>query len=335
MKSGYRIILIGVTVIIILAMVTIAGWFLIKQPPLIIQGEVEATQIKVGSKIAGRIKVLHVKEGEHVKKGQLLVTIDSPEIEAKLVQVAAAEKAAKAQRKKAFKGTREERIRSSKNVWKKAQTATDLAQKTFNRIERLYADGVIPAQKRDESEAGLKAARQTEEAARATYEMAVKGVRKEDKDAAAAMAEKASGAVSEVKAYLQETRLVAPIKSEVTGIIAESGELISPGYPIVTLVDLGDVWITFNLRENLLSKIRMGSILQARFPALGNREIVLKVNYITALGDYATWRATKTSGDFDLKTFEVRAAPVKPLCGLRPGMSAIVNWEEVPQNQSE
>ncbi len=322
----------GIAVIAILAMVTIAGWFLIKPPPLVIQGEVEATQIMVASKISGRIGRLHIREGDPVKKGQLLVTIDSPEVEAKLTQATAAEKAADAQQKKVYKGAREEEIRFARNIWQKTKAATDLAQKTFNRIDRLYGDGVIPAQKWDEAEAKLKAARQTEEAAKATYEMAVKGAREEDKDTATALAEKASGAVSEVKAYLEETRLIAPINSEVSGIIAEPGELISPGYPIVTLVDLDDVWITFNLREDLLSKIKMGSVLPARFPALGNREIALKVNYITALGDYATWRATKTSGDFDLKTFEIRAVPVKTVSGLRPGMSAIVTWEKVSQN---
>lgn len=330
MKRKVRIGLICTGLMCILVMLIISGWFLLKPQPLIVQGEVEATQIRVASKIVGRVEAVHVDEGESVKKGQHLVTLDSPEILAKLAQATAARNAADAQQKKAYSGTRIEKIQSAFNFWKKAEVGVDLAQKTYNRVKRLYADGVVPAQKLDETEAQLKAAKETAAAARATYDMAVAGARKEDKEAAAAMVDRASGVVSEVEAYLKETNLISPLDGEIVSIIAEPGELISPGYPIITIVDLEDIWVTFNLREDLLSSIRMGSILTARFPALGNQELRLKINYISALGDYATWRATKTSGDFDLKTFEVRAVPLKPAPGLRPGMSAIVTWNQSP-----
>lgn len=327
MKIISNKLLISLFVLLVIGVYTLAGYFIISPEPLIVQGEVEASQIRVSSKIAGRVEALHVQEGAGVDKGQLLVTIESPEIEAKLKQAKAAKKAAAAQKTKADRGTRKEKIISARNMWQKARAAEELAEKTFNRVADLYQNGVLPAQKMDESRAVYIAAERSTEAAKALYDMAVRGARQEDKTSAEAMMNKAEGAVDEVEAYLKETKLKAPLKSEVAGIVPGVGELVTPGFPIVTLVDLNDVWVTFNLREDLLSDIRMGSFVRAKFPALNNREIKLKINYITALGQYATWHATKASGDFDLKTFEVRARPMRKIAGLRPGMSALVVWK--------
>jgi len=315
--------------LIALVMITTTGWYIAKPRPLMIQGEVEATEINVAAKISGRIETFFAKAGMSVQAGECLATLDSPELRAKLEQAKAAQKAARAQNEKALRGTRTEQIRTAYNMWQTAKASSDLALKTHRRISRLYDDGVVPAQTRDETEAKLTAAQKSTAAARASYEMALAGARQEDKNAAQALSEKASGAVSEMEVYMAETRLVAPIAGEVVDIIAERGELISPGYPIVRLVDLDDIWVTFNLREDLLAPIRMGTPFHATIPALGNRKIALTVSYISPLGDFATWRATKTSGDFDLKTFEVRAVPDESLRGLRPGMSAIVNWNDI------
>jgi HlyD family secretion protein len=182
----------------------------------------------------------------------------------------------------------------------------------------------VPAQKRDEAEAQWQSASKTAEAARASYDMAIAGARTEDKSAATAQASQAAGAVAEVNAHLHETSLYAPVDGQIVDLLCDPGEMVSPGFPTVSIVDLSDAWLTFNVREDLLAHIRMGDVISARIPALGNRLIKAKVNYISALGDFATWRATKTSGDFDLKTFEVRLTPVEAVEGLRPGMSAIV-----------
>jgi HlyD family secretion protein len=319
-KSMYVMlaVLAGVT------MFALAGWFLLKQPPLIIQGEVDAIQTEVASKLFGRVAAVHVKKGEYVKKGQLLVTLDSPEIRAKMAQATAAQKYAGAQRDKAFNGPRKEEVRSAQYTWQKAKAAADLADKTFRRIDRLQADGVVPAQKRDEAEAQRQSASRTTEAAKASYDMALAGARSEDRIAATAQANQAAGAVAEVGANIRETSLYAPVDGQIVDVLCDPGELVSPGFPTVSIVDLRDVWLTFNVREDLLADIRMGDIINARIPAFGNRSIKVKVNYISALGEFATWRATKTSGDFDLKTFEIRLVPVAPSEGLRPGMSAIV-----------
>lgn len=316
-----------IMVLVGLAVAGSAAWLLAMKPaPLVVQGEVDATRIDVASKVAGRVSEVYVSRGSRVEKGQPLFVIDSPEVRAKMRQAQAAVKGANAQLTKANHGAREEVVRAARNIWRQAEAVLELARKTHARVEKLHADGVLPAQKLDEAVAKLEAARQGAEAARAAYEMADNGAREEDKEAARALVGKAAGALAEVEAWEEETRLLAPRAAEVSDIVVDPGELAATGCPVVTLVDLSDVWVTFNLREDLLATIRMGSLLHARIPALGDKEVVLRVNHIAALGAFATWHATKATGDFDMKTFEVRAVPQEAVDGLRPGMSAIVNW---------
>ncbi len=327
MKKSKSLI-IGAIVFVVLLFLIYTVWVISTPLPLEIQGEVEATQINVASKLVGRIDSLAVKRGETVLKGDLLYVVSSPEIEAKLEQAQAVKQAAQATRDKAQTGAREEDIVAAYNIYLKAQAAAEFAEKSFERISNLFAEGVVPEQKRDETETQMKAAQRTAEAAKATWEMAKNGARIEDKDAAEALLLQAEGVISEVQAYLKERYITAPISGEIANIIAESGELVSSGLPVVSIVDLTDIWVTFNIREDLLANIKMGTEFDAKFPALGGQSIKLKVSYITVLGSYATWNATKTAGDFDMKTFEVRATPVEKVENLRPGMSAIVNWEQ-------
>jgi HlyD family secretion protein len=322
----------------ILALVIFLVYSLIvinRPKPLEVQGEVDATQIKVASKIIGRIDSLPIHKGDDVKKGQFLFSLKSPEIEAKLEQAQAALAGAKAQNNKAITGAEKEDIEAAHDAYLKAEAAVDLAHKTFNRLNNLYKEGVIPGQKKDEAETQLKAATETANAANEIWLKAQKGTRSEDKETAKALVDKAQAMINEVQSYLTETNIYAPINGEVSDIIAESGELINAGYPVVTIVDLKDCWVTFNLREDLLAAIKMGSIFSAKFPALNNKTVMLKVSYIHPLGTFATWNATKTSGDFDMKTFEVHARPLETIEGLRPGMSALVDWKEVKKGSGK
>ena len=328
-RKGNLLAAIGIGALIIFLIYSI--WTLSRPAPLEVQGEVEATQVKVASKIVGRIDSLAIHKGDAIKKGQLLFTLKSPEIEAKLAQAHAALKGAKAQNSKAIAGADVEDIQAAFDNYMKAQATFELADKTFDRVDNLFKEGVLPAQKRDEAETQFKAARETASAAKAIWEKAKKGTRIEDKEAAISMVDRAEGAIREIESYINETYIYAPIDGEVSNIIAESGELVAAGYPIVTIMKLDDIWITFNLREDLLASIRKGSIFTAKFPALGNKEIVLKVTYINALGSFATWNATKNTGDFDMKTFEVHAVPVQKISGLRPGMSALVDWKKIKE----
>ncbi len=293
--------------------------------PDLVQGEVEATQVDVSAKIPGRLAEVLVEIGQRVKKGEALVRLASPEITAKLDQAAAARAAASAQREKADHGARQEEIRAAEGQWQRAEAAAALAKTTWERLERLNRDGVVPAQRRDEAEASWKAAHAASEAAKAVYDMALAGARREDREAAAAVVRQAQGAVSEMEAYLGETTLVAPRDGEVSARNVEPGELTAAGYPVLTLVDLGDAWVVFNLREDRLAGLRVGDHLAARIPALG-REVELRVTTLAPLADFATWRSTSGSGGFDLRTFEVRAKPTSAVEGLRPGMSAVVDW---------
>ena len=295
------------------------------QRPDLVQGEFEAAQVDVSSKIPGRVAELLVDVGARVRKGDPLARLESPEAHAKLDQAFALRAAASAQSAKAQKGAREEEIRAAESNWRRAEAAATFAKTTWERLERLSRDGVVPAQRRDEAEAGFKAARAAEAAARAQYDMAQAGARSEDRDAAAAVVRQAQGAVSEVEVAIGETTLVAPRDGEVSARNLEPGELTAPGFPVVSLVDLRDAWAVFNLREDRLAGLKVGDRLVARVPALG-REVELTVSTIAPLADFATWRSTSASGGFDLKTFEVRARPAGPVEGLRPGMSALVDW---------
>jgi len=255
--------------------------------------------------------------------------IKRPELDAKYSQASAVLKAAGAQKLKADNGAQKEDIQAAFNSWQMALAAADFAKKTFSRVDNLYKSGVVAEQQKDEAETRMKAAVETEKAAKSSYEKAKKGARYEDKESAGALVAQAEGVLTEVNAYLNENHIYAPLSGEIANIIAERGELVPAGYPVITIVDLEDVWVTFNLREDLLASIQKGSTFKARFPALGMKEVLLKVTYIHSLGEFATWNATKTSGDFDMKTFEVHAVPVEKTDGLRPGMSALVNWDVV------
>ncbi|MCL4808779.1 MAG: efflux RND transporter periplasmic adaptor subunit [Thermoanaerobaculia bacterium] len=321
--KGILALLAGVAV---LALLGLAALLLARPAPETLQGEADATKVDVAAKVAGRLATIEVKEGDPVKRGDLVATLESPEIRARLDQAEAARAGAVAQRDKADSGAREEEIRAAKSQWDRARHAADLAEVTFGRLDRLARDGVVPNQRRDEAEAQWRTSRDAAEAAKAMYDLALAGARREDRASAAALVSRAEGAVDEVQAYLDETKVAAPAAGEVYRRNVEPGEIVPAGFPIVTLVDLSDLWVTFQVREDLLERLKMGATVPGRFPALGNEEVALTVSFVAPQGDFATWRATSAQGGFDLKTFEVRARPARPVPGLRPGMSAVVTW---------
>lgn len=323
-----NIIAVIIAAVVVIAVVAVAGWLLTASSPMLIQGEVCATGYKASSKIAGRIETMYVKQGEKVEKGQLLYTLSTPEIDAKLRQAQAAQSAAGAQDRKALAGARWEQVEAALNMWQKAEAGLALAKKSFERVQNLYNEGVVPAQKFDEAQANYEAMKATAQAAKSQYEMARAGTRKEDKAAAAALLEQASSVVSEVEVYLNDANVYSPVTGEVSTIIAEQGELVGTGYPVVALLDMSDVWVSFNLREDLLPKIRIGTEMVGYVPAL-DRDVVLTVDYISVQADFATWAATRTQGGFDVRTFNIKARLKDGAENLRPGMSVIVNWDNI------
>ena len=312
------------TLLGVIALVALVGFFMLRKGPEIIQGQAEATEYRVSSKVPGRILELKVKKGEQVKAGDTLAILEAPDILAKMAQAQAAEAAAQAQNEKAIKGARSEQIQAAYEMLQKAKAGREIAEKSYNRVKRLYEQGVMSAQKMDEASAQYNAAIATEKAADAQYTMAKNGAEREEKMAAAALVERAKGAVAEVQSYVKETYLIAQADGEVSEIFPKMGELVGTGAPIMNIVELYDMWISFNVREDLLKDLTMGAEFEAIVPALDNKVIKLKVNYMKDLGTYAAWKATKTTGQFDLKTFEVRGVPMEPVENLRPGMSVII-----------
>ncbi|ANQ17113.1 HlyD family secretion protein [Vibrio natriegens] len=291
--------------------------------PVRLQGMIEAQQYSISSKVPGRIDQVMVRKGDDVEKGQLIFTLHSPEIAAKLEQAKASEKAADALAQEAEKGAREQQIQAAKDQWLKAQAAANLMEKTYNRVNNLYRDGVIAEQKRDEALTQWQAAKYTESAAFQMYEMAKEGARSETKVAAAEKARMASGAVAEVEAYAKDTQIHSWFNGEVSQVLLQSGELAPQGFPVVTVIDTQDAWATLNVREDLLKYFNEGTTFQAYLPAL-DKKVEFKVTHVAVMGDFATWRATDAAQGFDLRTFEVEARPVQQESDLRMGMSVVV-----------
>ncbi|WP_457577373.1 HlyD family secretion protein [Desulfomarina sp.] len=301
-------------------------WIAYQPPPVIIQGQIEARQYSISSKVPGRIDRIMVKKGDLIKKGQLIFTLYSPEIEAKLVQARAGKEAADALAEKAEKGARAQEIAAARDKWLQAKAARQLLEKTYRRIENLYKGGVVAEQKRDEVHMKLQAARYTENAALQLYEMAREGAREETRKAAAGKARMAAGAVAEVEAYAADTRIKSHHDGEVAQILLRSGELAPRGFPVVTLLDMADSWAVFHIREDMLNQYNKGKELKVRIPALGtDKTYTFKVTHVAVMGDFATWRATNTSKGFDMRTFEIEARPMEPMENLRVGMSVLIN----------
>ena len=321
--SVNNMMLAFIAVLVAVGLVALAGFFLLTPPDEVIMGQAEATTIRISGKVPGRIASYRFNEGDQVKAGDTLVFLSTPEVQAKLMQVEAVKAAAEAQHAKAMKGARDQEVTAAYEMWQKAQAGLTIAKKSYDRVRNLYEKGVMSAQKKDEAEANYNAMVATEKAARSQYEMAKEGARKEDKAAAAALVNQASGALAEVKSYVEESALVAPIDGEISERFPEVGELVGTGAPIMNIADLTDMWVSFSIREDLLSQVKVGNEVKAFVPALDNQEITLKVYYMKDMGTYAAWKATKTTGQYDAKTFEVRARPVQPVEGLRPGMSVI------------
>ncbi|ENC9834725.1 biotin/lipoyl-binding protein [Vibrio fluvialis] len=306
-----------------------AGWigysfYQAYQPEAVrLQGQIESQQYSISSKVPGRIDQVYVRKGDEVKKGQLIFTLHSPEIEAKLEQAIAGQKAAGALAQEAENGAREQQIRAAKDQWMKAKAAAELAEKTYLRVNNLYKDGVVAEQKRDEANTQWQAAKYTESAAFQMYEMAKEGARAETKQAAQEKARMAAGAVAEVEAYAADTKIESWFDGEVSQVLMQSGELAPQGFPVVTVVDREDSWAVLNVREDLLSHFQKGTTFNAYLPAL-NKSVEFKVTHVAVMGDFATWRSTDAAQGFDLRTFEVEARPTAPETNLRMGMSVVV-----------
>jgi HlyD family secretion protein len=307
-------------------MVSLSVWFLTQPQPLIIQGEADATRIDIASRVDGRVAERPVERGVDVTAGQLLFRIDNPELLTKLAEAQAGVRVAQAQLANIEIGTRAEIVAQKKAAVESAAANMTLAQRTYDRIKTLTASGFAPMQKLDELTNSLQVAQRAHDQAKLAYEEAVNGATKEERGIAKAALLKASASVEAIQSQVDELVVKAPVASQVYRIGAENGEYVSPGVPLLSLVDVHDVWLRFDLREDLIKTLKIGDPIRLRAPALGDKPITATVKVIAGRGEYSGWRATRATGDFDLRTFEVRAYPIEPVPELRPGMSVYAEW---------
>ena len=320
-KDKSLILAILVTLLVIAAL-AVAGLVFVKQGPDTVQGQCDATEVRVSGKLPGRVVEIFVQEGQHVEAGDTLIHIHSSLAEAKLSQAKAMVEVASATNQKVDAGTRHQIIAGALDLWEQAQAASGITKKTYDRMQKLFEEGVISEQKRDEAKAAYEAAVAGEKAAKSQYELALDGAQKEDKEAAMAMVQAAKGGVNEVDAVLEDQYLTAPCAGQITVIYPNVSELVATGAPLMSL-QKDDHWAVFNVRENMLKDIRLGESIKVKIPAL-DVETTMRVYYIRDLGTYANWQATKSTGDYDARTFEVKARPEKPIKDFRPGMSVIL-----------
>ena len=324
-KKNLNVIIVSSAIIMtVIAIIVLVG-LCIPEPREVIQGQAETSDYRVASKVPARILEIRVAEGDEVSKGDTLVVLEAPDIAAKLSQAEAAFEAAKAIEQKALTGARQEQIQSAYEVWQKAKAGREVAEKTYNRVNRLFENGVMAEQKRDEALANFRAMQANENAAKAQYDMAVNGSRNEDINAARAHVSRAEGSINEISSYVSETVLTASADGIVTEIFPEIGELVGTGAPIMNVSMADDVWFTFNVREDFLPGLTVGSEADVYVPAF-DKTVTVSITRIKDVGSFATWKATKALDDYDLKTFEVRVRPVNngELLGLRGGMSAVM-----------
>jgi HlyD family secretion protein len=315
-----------VVAVIVAAIVGLSLWYLVQPQPLIIQGEADATRIDIAARVDGRVGKRPVERGDNVAAGQLLYQIDNPELLTKLNEAEAGLAVASAQLANILAGTRAEIIDERKAAVDNASANLTLAQQTYDRLKALTAPGFSPVQKLDEATDQLRVAERSLDQAKLAEQEAIAGPTKEERGIARANVVQAQAAIDTTKAQVDELTVKAPIASQVYQIVAELGEYVSPGVPLLSLIDLSDVWLRFDLREDLMKGLKVGDQFQMRVPALGDRVITAAVRVINAKGEYSGWRATRATGDFDLRTFEVRAYPVEPIPELRPGMSVYAVW---------
>ncbi|TWX72080.1 biotin/lipoyl-binding protein [Colwellia demingiae] len=289
-----------------------------------IQGQIEAQNFSISSKVPGRIEQVLVRKGDTVSRGQMIFTLLSPEIQAKLQQAKAGEKAAGALAEQAEKGARIQEIAAAKTQWQKAKAANELMEKTYNRVNNLFNDGIVAEQKRDEVYTQWQAAKYNESSAYQMYALTKEGAREEVKRAAKEKENMAAGAVAEVEAYIADTKIESWHNGEVSQVLLQEGELAPQGFPVVTIVDINDAWAIFHIREDKLKDFPKGQKIEVEIPALGEGDFTFEISHISVMGDFATWRATDSAQGFDMRTFEVEARPLEHIPLLRVGMTVLL-----------
>ncbi len=324
-RANRSLLLTVLIIVAVVAVVAVIGFCFMNKPAEFVEGQVEGTTVRISGKLPGRVVEFFAHEGDTVHAGDTLVRIHSSVAEAQLTQALAMQDVARQQNRKVDAGTRKQIVQGAYDLWQQAKAAAAITKKTYDRVERLYSEGVMTEQKRDEAKAAYDAAVAGENAAKSQYDLAVAGAQSEDKQSAAAMVEAATGSVDQVQALLDDAFLTSPCDGIVDQVYPQVGELVMLGAPIMSVLKSDDRFIVFNVREEMLNDLTMGKKISVMVPALGKKDIDAEIYYIRDMGSYATWRATKTTGSWDSRTFEIKARPVEKVENLRPGMTVVYN----------
>lgn len=322
-QTGRSLMITMGVIVVAIAIVALIGFVFLNKPDDYIEGQVEGTTVRVSGKLAGRVERLYVREGDTVRAGDTLVHIHSTLVEAQLAQAEAMREATAAQNRKIDAGTRAQIVNAAADMLAQAEAGVTITERTYRRMENLYNEGVISEQQRDEAQAAYDAAVAARNAAASQLSLARSGAQAEDRESAAAMVQAADGSVAQVEALLADSYLTAPCDGTIDQVFPTDGELVIMGAPIMNVLKTDDRWVTFNVREELLSELPLGAKINVMIPALGGRDIEVEVYFIRDMGTYATWRSTKPTGSYDSRTFQIKARPTSEVAGLRPGMSAI------------
>lgn len=326
-KSKKYIAIAFVVVLVLVVIVSTIGIIALGNKPEVLQGQIEATEIRISGKLPGRIDIFYVEEGQNVTKGDTLVVINSPEFRAKYDQVSALGNIAVYENQKVQEGTRKQIVESVRQLWEKTKSDLVLAKVTYDRIQALYIDSVVTAQRLDETVALYKAAQAAERAAYQEYQMALDGARKQDRESSQSMVTAAKSTIREIAVLLEDTKLTAPESGQIAAIYPKRGELVGPGAPIMSLVVLEDAHVVLNVREDLMPHFKIGGKFRGDVPAIDQKGIEFEIYYISPLGSYATWKSTKQTGSYDMRTFEIKARSTQKNELLRPGMSVLVTMD--------
>ena len=310
-------------ILLMLVLIAMAALFRAHNQYLLLQGEVDAPEVIVSSKAKGRVVERLIERGDDVKQGQALIRLTSPELEAQVASLVAARDQAQAQLTESLNGTREESVRNYAAQLAKSQAELANAQRDFQRMSSMAGRGYVSKTELDQSRRARDVAQQGVLAAKAQLDQAKNGDRTEQRQRYEAALRQAEQKLAELKVQQDELTVTAPVTGEIGPVPAEIGELFNAGSPLVTIIRLPEAYFVYNLREDILADVKKGDKITLTVPALKNQEIEAEVRYIAPMGDYATKRATRATGDFDLKTLEVRLYPAQPVDGLRPGMSAL------------
>ncbi|MEG0481629.1 MAG: efflux RND transporter periplasmic adaptor subunit [Acinetobacter sp.] len=330
--SSKKKALLAIGTIIFIALLGLIAFGLWKsyQPKTIdVQGRVEAETLHVSTKVPSRIEGIFVHDGQKVEKGQLLVTLSSPEISTSKQQALASLQSALALQSSVDRGAQQENIDSLYANWQSMKAQENLAKTTFNRGQNLYQQGVISRQRRDEMQAAAISASQLTEASYQQYARAKRGSTSEQKSSADAQVEIAKAAVTEANALEAETRLFSPISGTVSKTYGKPSELVAMGVPVVSILQNDEQWVSLNVREDQYAQVYQAKSLDGFIPAL-NKTVAFNIKNIDAEGEFATIKTTRQTGGYDIRSFKIKLTPAEPLPDLKVGMSVIFKLKENP-----